>query len=517
MNYDYIIVGAGMSGLTVGSLLAKAGKRVCILEAHEYPGGCCHSFKKGEYTFCASVHYIFFAGEGQPVHNFLKKLGLEKEITFERLDPEGYDIFSCPTEGLRCAIPNGLENWRDRLIANFPEDQKALSLFFKIIFNLVKDFYHMPYDISIIGLMKLAYKTPSIFKFRKWTLQDLFNHCGLSLRVQAVLATQLGDVAEPPKHISLIIYAALIWSYGRGAYYPTKHFHTFIDTIANTIETSPGSKIHYNTEIVKVEREGHQISKVISKSGECFQAPVIICNMDPQKFVKMMDQNDLPTSFSKRVDYDYSVSALTLFLGVQGLNLRDYGFGKGNIWHYPHLDINRIYEGQHEKRNLSDPWFFMSTPTLYSPASEPRIAPRGEEILEVVTTCPYELFRQKLNESHQAYVLFKNEIRDRILDLIEAHYIPNFKEHVVLKVVGTPTTHERYLWAPHGNIYGSALTPKNVDFSRLKFRSPIKNLFFTGATVEFPGIGATVMAGTRLYTYLTNDVVHPGKNFNDLI
>ena len=114
-SYDYVIIGAGMGGLTVGSLLAKAGARVAIVEAHEYPGGCCHTFPMGSYKFCAAVHYIFSCGEGEPVHALLRQLGLHERITFERLDPEGYDHFSCPSAGLRFRIPNGLAKWGARL------------------------------------------------------------------------------------------------------------------------------------------------------------------------------------------------------------------------------------------------------------------------------------------------------------------------------------------------------------------------------------------------------------------
>ncbi|MGO8903708.1 MAG: NAD(P)-binding protein [Isosphaeraceae bacterium] len=76
--YDYVIVGSGMAGLTVGSLPARAGNSVCLLVAHEHPGGCAHSFPIGRYTFCAAAHYIPFCGEGEPVHNFLKKIGLHE-------------------------------------------------------------------------------------------------------------------------------------------------------------------------------------------------------------------------------------------------------------------------------------------------------------------------------------------------------------------------------------------------------------------------------------------------------
>ena len=89
--------------------------------------------------------------------------------------------------------------------------------------------------------------------------------------------------------------------------------------------------------------------------------------------------------------------------------------------------------------------------------------------------------------------------------------------HLVKKVAGTPATNERYLRAPRGNIYGSALTPANIDFSRLKFLTPVPNLYFTSASAEFPGIGATVVAGSRLYTHLTGDPVNPGRDMYGLV
>jgi phytoene dehydrogenase-like protein len=63
------------------------------------------------------------------------------------------------------------------------------------------------------------------------------------------------------------------------------------------------------------------------------------------------------------------------------------------------------------------------------------------------------------------------------------------------------------LWAPQGNIYGSALTPKNISATRLKAKSPIENLFFTGASAGYPSIGGTVGAGIRLFTELTGRTV----------
>ncbi len=113
-HYDDLVIGSGMGGLTVASLLSRAGRRVLVLEAHDVPGGYAHTFRMRDFRFCAQVHYIFNCGEGESIHNFLTKLGADEEVPFVRLDPEGFD--HVVVAGERVRIPTGLGKFRDRLI-----------------------------------------------------------------------------------------------------------------------------------------------------------------------------------------------------------------------------------------------------------------------------------------------------------------------------------------------------------------------------------------------------------------
>lgn len=510
-HFDYVIIGAGMGGLTVGSLLAHAGARVAVVEAHEYPGGCCHTFPMGDhYRFCAAVHYIFSCGEGEPVYNLLRKLGLHETITFERLDPEGYDHFSCPSAGLRFRIPNGLSKWSRRLCDRFPDESERIRGFFRVVTMLAEQLDALPEELSLPTAARAVLRSPQVLqvlRYRRYTLQQLFDEHRLSAPVQAILSTQLGDVGLPPAQVSLLIYCALVARYGDGAYYPTEHFSSFIEAVTGVIERAPGCEVTYNADVRDVLVEQGRIAAVVTADGRQIRGDRFICNADPKWFVSAVGRERFPASFLKRVDYEYSASSFSIYLGVRGIDLREHGFGNWNVWHYPHLDINEAYAAQHERDDLSDPWLFMSTPTLCSPEATTRHAPEGEQILEIITTCGFQPFEERRERERRDYTKHKVAIRDRILDLVERHYVPGLRKHLAMRVAGTPTTNKRYLWAPGGNIYGSVLTPANIDATRLSARSPIDNLYFTGASAAFPSIGGTVGGGTRLYTMLTGDRV----------
>ena len=66
-------------------------------------------------------------------------------------------------------------------------------------------------------------------------------------------------------------------------------------------------------------------------------------------------------------------------------------------------------------------------------------------------------------------------MRAAILDVLEASYIPRLREHLAMRVTGTPSTNERFYWAPEGNPYGPALTPRNDSVPQQPYRSSVEN------------------------------------------
>lgn len=503
-DFDDLIIGSGLAGLTVAALLANKGRRVAILEAHDTPGGYAHSFRMKDYRFCAQVHYIFNCGEGETIHNVLSKLGVADDVPFLRLDPEGFD--HVVVAGERFRIPNGLPKFMGRLLRRFPEAEKPLRRYFEVVELLGRELDRIAVPPDRLSWKALAaiVRARHVLRYMHWTLQDLYDDVRMPTKLQAILAGQCGDYLLPPRDVSLLLHVALVTLYDRGAYYPKYHYGHFVETLADAVRNRNGSIVLLEHEVDRIHVESGRVASVRTKNGKRFTARRYVSNADPKVTARLVGEHHLLRD-RRKLDYDYSSGTITLYLGIRGLDLREYGFGSFNVWHYPHEDINRIYDDQLRRHDLSDPWLFLSTPTLHS--EEPGLCPPGDQILEVATSCDHARLSRLRRDDRRAYNIEKKRIREGILDVLEQRYIPDLRRHLVMRVTGTPATNERFCRAPEGNSYGAALTPRNVGPNRAPFRTALDNLWMANATAGLPSVSGAMGAGVRLYEELTGDAV----------
>jgi all-trans-retinol 13,14-reductase len=499
--FDDLVMGAGIAGLTTAALLAADGRRVLVVEQHDTPGGYAHTFEVGAYRFCAQVHYIFSCGEGETLHELLSAIGLADEVQFQRLDPEGFDHIV--VAGDRYRVPNGLDKYRDRLIRRHPDAARALTRYFDTITALGAEMDRLPKPIRKRDLLTAPLRFPRLLRFRNWTLQQLYDHLHMPARLQTVLAGQAGDYLLPPAEVSLLLHVALVRGYDRGAYYPRKHFRHLVGSVAQYIAGRPGCEIVLDTSIERILVERGRVVGVETKAGRVLTAKRYISNIDPQRTAQLIGAAHLPSDYSERVTYPYSSGNLTLYLGVRGIDLRDHGFGSWNVWHYPHDDINAIYRRQLVDEDYREPWLFMSTPTLHT--DEPGMCPPGHQIIELATSAPYAPWKRLRDTDRRRYNAEKKRVRDRLVQVIEDHYVPSLSKHLAMRVMGTPATNARFCGAPDGNAYGVALTPGYMGPGRIPNETPFGNLWLVNASTGYPSVAGTVRAGIDLHARLRDE------------
>ena len=86
-QYDVIVIGAGLGGLATAACLAKARKRVLVLEHHSVPGGYAHEFRRGKYRFEVALHALDGASPGGWGYDALRATGVYDRLHLHRMDP----------------------------------------------------------------------------------------------------------------------------------------------------------------------------------------------------------------------------------------------------------------------------------------------------------------------------------------------------------------------------------------------------------------------------------------------
>ncbi|MCU0550911.1 MAG: NAD(P)/FAD-dependent oxidoreductase [Leptolyngbya sp. Prado105] len=508
MAIDYLIVGSGLSALVFGALMAKTGKKVQILEAHEYPGGFGHTFTLAKkYSFNAQLHYVWDCGEGQTVNRVLKKLDLDQQVTFNRYDPNGFDHMRMP--GYALDIPSDPQALIHRLSVLFPDHADQIRQFVLEIQKTSSSLKRLSPPINPAELLQHLSEVFSTVMYLNRTLQDVFDKFKLPQAAQTLLALQWEDFLLPPDQLSFYAWVILFTGYQNGAFYPTQHFEQVIQSLVTVIKEN-GGEVLLNLEVTDFVLKGNAVKGVqaidrITHQTHEFTGTTIVCNMDPKKAAKMIGEEKFSRSIRQKLNYDYSPSNYMAYCVVKDLDLRDYGFGEWNTFHTEHQDLNEAFYQMYEQHDFSRPSFAITTPTLLT--HEHRDCPEDCQIIEFLTVANYKYFRKLKDSDRKAYYQKKEEILDSILDIVEKHYVPNLREHIVLKVTGSPTTNEHFCLCPQGNSYGSSLTPRNMTLGRLNHETSLQNFYFCNASSGYPGFAPTFWTGALLYQRLSGDVI----------
>ena len=508
MKTDYLIVGSGLSALTFGALMANSGKTVQVLEAHEHPGGFGHTFTMAKnYTFNAQFHYVWDCGEGQTVNRVLKKLGLDKEVTFERYDPQGFDHMRMPEYAVD--IPSEPAELIKRLSALFPESGDRIRRFINEVEKIGSGMKRLSPPIKPLELLKHPNEVFCTAQYLNSTLQDVFDKFQLPQAAQTLLALQWLDFLLPPNQLSFYAWVALFRGYQAGAFYPTNHFESVINALVKVIE-SHGGKVTLNHEVVNFKVidstvMGVEAMDISTHQTSEFMGDTVICNIDPKKAAKMIGESHFSPAIRRKLDYEYSASNYMAYCTVKDIDLRDYGFGKWNLFHTGHQNLNEAFAQMYDRHDFSNPSFAITTPTLLTESN--RDCPEDCQIVEFLTVANYDYFKQLRESDRKVYNHKKQEIFDAILDVVEEKYVPNFRKHMVFHITGSPTTNERFCWCPNGNSYGSTLTPRNMGLGRLNHETSLKHFYFCNASSGYPGFAPTVWTGALLYQRLSGDVI----------
>ena len=275
-NWDAIIIGSGISGLTAGRLLSDAGQKVLILEKHFKFGGYTHTFKRNNYEWDVGIHYI-----GGNLHNrnsFIRRLFdylSNNNLDWSRMD-DIYDRMVFPDKTYDFVA--GKQLFIEQMISYFPQEENAIKKYIELVNQVFKSslsYYSNKALPGIIGSITYPFMTKSFLRYAARSTKDVLSEIGCSSELIGVLTGQWGDYGLPPGQSSFGIQAMIARHYYEGGYYPIGGSRMIAETIIPGIQ-SKGGKIVLSTGVNKVlTHKGKAIGVQLDNGDEILSKKVI--------------------------------------------------------------------------------------------------------------------------------------------------------------------------------------------------------------------------------------------------
>lgn len=219
-NWDAIVIGSGMAGMSCAAALARYGKKVLVLERHYLPGGFTHMFTRKGYSWDVGVHALGeMAGKAKP-YKLLNWLS-GKEMAMTSLGAV-YDEFRFP-DNFTIGFPDTVQQFKQNIIDKFPDEKMVIEKYFELCREVAKA--ALPYFALKTAPEWLGSAGELIlgkFKRNYWqvTTTEILDEIGASKKLQSILSAQWGYYGSSPDEASFAMQALVTWHFKKGAYYP---------------------------------------------------------------------------------------------------------------------------------------------------------------------------------------------------------------------------------------------------------------------------------------------------------
>lgn len=482
---DVAVVGAGVGGLTAAALLAEAGLKVAVFEAHVVAGGYCHTFLRkarhlGQpclYRFDAGPHDFSGLGPDGPLSSTLRRLGVAERLDWRRLD------HSYRLPGLAIDVPR---DWRDyvALLGRlFPGDAAGIQALFadiRAIFDGMQATGHdrggipgLPRDVD--ALLAFPREHPLAVRWMDRPFDELVARHIADPEARGVIGALTGYVSDGRETLTCAQMVPLFGYYFHGGYYPAGGSGVLADALVEAIETR-GGEVRLKTRVAHILVEAGRAAGVELADGTRVAAGAVVSNADVKRtFLELIDAKALPKDFRARVDAaEPAPSAFMVHLGVDTVpDCRPAIHVRGEISVGVEV-LSRV---------------------------DASAAPAGHSTVALIKLLTYEEAREwfpaqggddwKAWRLSPEYEQRKRALGDRMIDAAEA-VLPGLSAHIVYRCESSPVTYARYDMASAGAIYGVARSAR-LDGAK----SPIAGLVVAGSATHGPGVEAVVISGAH--------------------
>jgi phytoene dehydrogenase-like protein len=512
-KYDAIVVGAGHNGLICAAYLAKAGRKVLVLERRHVVGGAAVSeevfpgFKFSVLSYVVSLFRPSIIRDLELPRHGMEIIPLETSFTPHR---DGPGLCRWPDEG-RSRREISRFSAKDAEIA--PEFSLNMTRAARLARNIIDSPAPDPASVRPKELMALL-RLGQTFRGQGNGFLDLQTKLLTMSAVDFLDRWFESDVLKAPMSVSGIIGTFLGVRSPGTAYVLLHHYMGEIDgafrswglskggtgeismACARAAE-SHGAEIRTEAPVHKILVKNGRTSGVLLENGDELAAKLVISNCDPRlTYLGLVGREHLEDDFVQRIErYKYRGSSGKVNLAVDRLprfqEREGTAFLRGDIAIAPSIDyLERAYDEAKYGSFSRRPYINVVIPSLMDPS----VAPPGKHIISMfVQYAPYHIKEgpEKWPEKREAF-------GDTVVETL-AEYCPGLEESILHRQVITPWDMEQEFGLTEGNIFQGELSLEQLLFQRpaagwSRYRTPIKNLWMCGSGTH-PGGGIMGASG----------------------
>lgn len=484
MKYNTVIIGGGLAGLTAGAALSKFGKKVLLLEQHHKPGGCATTFKRGDFIIEVGLHEMSGLVENGNLKNIFKMLEVDQHVQFEKV-PEFYGVVSDDEDFV---FPHGFEKATGALIDSYPDEEKGIKKFIKLIAGIRKEAMSLPRTPLkrklIYPLMPLLY--PNLVTATRHTVGSWLDKHIKNENLKLDLVAHIAYWGDDPYTLSMFYFGLPFAGFiENGGHFIKGGSQMLSDHLAAFIEKKGGSVLL-----------GKKAEKIITKNGQVtgvsfrdtfnqndelttITCDNVVANCAIPLVPALLDEPYSSTLRGTSRQHPSSPSLLCIYLGFKQ-HVDEFGVKYySNVIHGEDVktlkDVHPNQQGDWSKRGF----IFVDYNKIDSGLAPP------DKSEGVICSLAYLKNWEGLNE--EDYKAKKEEVARILLQRLDEKF-PGILESIEYYEVSTPKTINRYTSNPGGAVYGFAQTNELTGTKRFRNNFLIPNLYFASAWA-FPGGG----------------------------
>jgi phytoene dehydrogenase-like protein len=503
-DYDAVVIGSGLGGLSCAAAFARQGFKVIVLEQHTQPGGFATAFsRKGGFVFDVSLHSTN-AGEREGIRNLINGFPEIREVEFAA-HPNLYRVIF-PNHDIR--VPQqDVDGYIGMLKREFPEEKDGIAGLFQDMNGLVRDIGAYSRARGQVDTSRFPQEYPVLFKTFNKTWSGFMEPWIKDPKLKAVLSAQWGYYGLPPSKLASFYYVLPYMGYlAQGGFYPKGRSRAISQAFVKFIEAK-GGKVSCSTRVDKILIEEGAAVGVLTDKGKRITARAVVSNGSPlEMFNRMIDDKSALASYLERLEkLSVSLSSFQVFLGLNKDLVKEAGLKDSEVFIETGYDPEAAYDAAVAAK-IEDQGFAL---TAYDNIYE-GYSPQGKNTLNLLTLQgfdhwkPFEADYLKGNKTE--YKKEKERVADILIDRAEKALLPGLRKAIEIKEIGTPLTNIRYTGHPRGAIYGWDQTLDNTGPRRLPHSTPVKNLYLAGAwTSPGHGYGAVIPSGLECFAEITRN------------